>query len=119
MKVALLITIILFNTLQITFGALSLPFIYRHSGYGRRGAWARPWNEDRVPASRSSMCVSRFSHVHPSIWQHSPGRNIDPNLRWPWPLGVASAARLLLPRCRLGRGLYFVLFQLAFFGRYG
>jgi hypothetical protein len=49
MKVALLITIILLNTLQITIGALSLPFIYRHSGYGRRGAWARPWNEDGVP----------------------------------------------------------------------
>jgi hypothetical protein len=48
-KAAILITIILLDILQITFGGLSLPFIYRHSGYGRRGAWARPWNEDGVP----------------------------------------------------------------------
>jgi hypothetical protein len=57
MKVALLITIILLNALQITFGALSLPFIYRHSGYGRRGAWARPWNEDGVPGGRDLQCA--------------------------------------------------------------
>jgi hypothetical protein len=48
-KAAILITIILLDILQIVFGALSLPFIYRHSGYGRRGAWTRPWNEDGVP----------------------------------------------------------------------
>ncbi|KAH7176164.1 hypothetical protein EDB81DRAFT_33113 [Dactylonectria macrodidyma] len=48
-KAAILITIILLSILQIAFGAISLQFIYRHSGYGRRGAWARPWNEDGVP----------------------------------------------------------------------
>lgn len=48
-KVAILTTIILLSILQITFGAISLPFIYRHSGYGRRGAWSRPWNEDGIP----------------------------------------------------------------------
>lgn len=48
-KAAFLITIILLSILQIAFGALSLPIIYRHSGYGRRVAWTRPWNEDGVP----------------------------------------------------------------------
>ena len=48
-KAAFLITIILLSILQIVFGALSLPIIYRHSGYGCRGAWTRPWNEDGVP----------------------------------------------------------------------
>jgi len=48
-KAAFLITIILLSILEIAFGALSLPIIYRHSGYGRRGAWTRPWNEDGVP----------------------------------------------------------------------
>ncbi|KAM6521779.1 hypothetical protein FALCPG4_011485 [Fusarium falciforme] len=48
-KAAILITIILLSILQIAFGAISLPFIYQHSGYGRRGAWTRPWNEDGVP----------------------------------------------------------------------
>ena len=48
-KAAFLITIILLSVLQIVFGALSLPIIYRHSGSGRRGAWTRPWNEDGIP----------------------------------------------------------------------
>ncbi len=48
-KAAFLITIIFLSILQIAFGALSLPIIYRHSGYGRRGAWTRPWNEDGIP----------------------------------------------------------------------
>jgi len=48
-KAAILITIILLDILEITFASLSLPFLYRHSGYGRRGAWARPWNQDGVP----------------------------------------------------------------------
>ena len=49
-KAALLITIILFDLLSITFAILSLPFYSRHEGYGRRGAWARPWNQDGPPA---------------------------------------------------------------------
>ncbi|KAM5376338.1 hypothetical protein ACJZ2D_005560 [Fusarium nematophilum] len=47
-KAAILITIILLSILQIAFGAISLPFLDRHSGYGRRGAWTRPWNEGGV-----------------------------------------------------------------------
>ena len=50
-KAAILIAIILLSISQITFGAISLPFVYRHSGYGRRGAWTRPWNEDGVPGT--------------------------------------------------------------------
>lgn len=48
-KAAILTIIILLSVLQIAFGVVSLPLIYRHSGYGRRGAWTRPWNEDGVP----------------------------------------------------------------------
>ncbi|KIM96547.1 hypothetical protein OIDMADRAFT_148365 [Oidiodendron maius Zn] len=50
-KAAILIAIILLSIIQIIFGAISLPFVYRHSGYGRRGAWTRPWNQDGVPGN--------------------------------------------------------------------
>ncbi|KAK2666386.1 hypothetical protein RAB80_018043 [Fusarium oxysporum f. sp. vasinfectum] len=48
-KAAVLISLILISIFEITFGAISVQFIYRHEGYGRHGAWTRPWNEDGVP----------------------------------------------------------------------
>ena len=50
-KAAILIAIILLSIIQIIFGAISLPFVDRHSGYGRRGAWTRPWNQVGVPST--------------------------------------------------------------------
>ena len=56
-KAAILITIIVFDLLAITFAALSLPLYSRHDSYGRRGAWERPWNSGG-PAASATLWVS-------------------------------------------------------------
>ncbi|KAH6708842.1 hypothetical protein BKA61DRAFT_738735 [Leptodontidium sp. MPI-SDFR-AT-0119] len=50
-KATVLITVILLEILSIVLVAVSLPIYARHAGYGRQGAWSRPWNDGGAQAS--------------------------------------------------------------------